>query len=205
MSLVHGTRIFSELWPEVLRRGGLHPAAAQYAHVPGLFPPEFLSQLALPIGAERHGTQVVSLVHARNGRSEFDRQSGGAVEAEYERLPRTQIYENFQEWGEWPGFVVLKLIEKAKCQVRCRLFLSRPGDLAFDEHIDLWYGLVIQLRGVKRWWLRTNKDEELAQVVTRPGDLLILPEGVFHRAVTPEFVSDSLHVQFAVITREPLH
>lgn len=199
-----------ELWREVLLHGGVNAEGpVQYRHVPGLLSPTMVSDLARVFESERPIEQVVSLVDGDNERSNFDPQVGSAVEEAYRKRPRTQVFENLHEHGGWPLVATTKLMDLTGCRVVCKAFLSHPGDATFNEHVDLWYGLILQLHGIKRLQLRTSKDDEPVTVENRPGDALLLPEGVYHAVETPDLGTPveenySLHVQFALVLRKPL-
>ncbi|HEU5121935.1 MAG TPA: cupin domain-containing protein, partial [Candidatus Saccharimonadales bacterium] len=207
---IRAARVGGVLWDAVSRHGGLMPPTVRFAHIQGALPRDFVSSLVLPVGDERVANQVVALAERGEDASDFDRRVGEDVERAYGEHPRTQIYENVHKQSAWAGLVVTQLMERAECQVDCSAFLSRPSDGKFGEHVDLWYNLILQLCGVKRWFVRASKDVEPQVLYTLPGDVLAMSEGVWHRAETPEFHEEfgendhSLHAQFAVILRDPL-
>lgn len=208
---VQAAQVGGALWDAAYRHGGLMPPTVRFAHVRGALPRSFVDSLTLPIGDEqRVADQVVALAERGEDASDFDRRVGEDVERAYSEHPRTQIYENIHKQSAWAGLVVAQLMEWAGCQVDCSAFLSRPSDGKFGEHVDLWYNLILQVRGVKQWFVRVDRDVEPQVLYTQPGDILAMPEGVWHRAETPEFHKDfgkndhSLHAQFAVILRDPL-
>ncbi len=195
------------VWREVVLAGASGSPQPQYRHLPGVLPKDIVT--TLPSLVTPDDDQVIALVHASGGESQFDWQSGTTVDAAYKSRPRTQVFEHIHERAAWPGLVALKLMELTGCRVVCRAFLSRPEDEKFDEHRDDWLGIIIPGHGVKRWWLRSSKDDAPNVVETRPGDLLLLPKGVYHHAATPSQPvrpeeDYSLHLQIAVLTHIPL-
>lgn len=200
-TLVNGFRL------QVLHPAALISTTPWHLHLPQLFPQELISQLALPSEDAPEAGQVVSLVQNVAGRSEFDRRTGSAIREGYKVLPRTQVHEDYHEAGGWAGLVTLKLMLWANCRVTARLFVSRPGDLAFHEHRDAWFNFIVHLGGCKLWWLRYDLDSPPQPVEMRPGDALLMSEDVHHRGETPilpDGDNRSVHVQFAVVTSKPL-
>jgi len=89
-------------------------------------------------------------------------------------------------------------------EVSFRAYLSPPGS-GFDLHFDARVATTLQIAGTKRWWFSTEPAvpfpvynsgrepsglrrykapplEKLRSVLLRPGDVLCLPAGVWHRA-----------------------
>ena len=103
-------------------------------------------------------------------------------------------------------------------KVSFRAYLSPPG-AGFDTHFDARVATTLQIAGTKRWWFSlrpvvpfpvlnsTRFPEDLARefrvptirgmrsVLLRPGDLLCLPAGVWHRA-RAETTSLALNMAF---------
>lgn len=97
-------------------------------------------------------------------------------------------------------------------------YCSFQGIQAFGTHFDLHDVLAIQAEGEKLWhvyaaradnpvhflppgdeaeqWLINNRGRLLFEVTMRPGDILYLPRGQFHDAVTG--AAASLHVTFGI-------
>ena len=102
--------------------------------------------------------------------------------------------------------------------VGANIYCSFGGVQAFDTHFDLHHVFAVQLEGEKTWRLYENRAETpvsypleeaqvrpwfaetrgklMAEVRMRPGDVLYLPRGWYHDALTTE--GASLHVTFSV-------
>lgn len=102
--------------------------------------------------------------------------------------------------------------------VGANIYCSFGGVQAFDTHFDLHHVFAVQLEGEKTWRLYENRAEApvsfpvedaesrrwftetrgklMTEVHMRPGDVLYLPRGWYHDAMTTE--GASLHVTFSV-------
>lgn len=102
--------------------------------------------------------------------------------------------------------------------VGANIYCSFGGVHAFDTHYDLHHVFAVQVEGRKTWRLYGNRAESpvdlpadsaeakrhfarsrgplMQEVVMSPGDVLYLPRGWFHDALTNE--GASLHVTFSV-------
>jgi hypothetical protein len=102
--------------------------------------------------------------------------------------------------------------------VGANVYCSFGGVQAFDTHFDLHHVFAVQLEGEKTWRLYENRAEApvsfpiddaesrrwfaqtrgklMTEVRMRPGDVLYLPRGWYHDAMTTE--GASLHVTFSV-------
>jgi lysine-specific demethylase/histidyl-hydroxylase NO66 len=102
--------------------------------------------------------------------------------------------------------------------VGANVYCSFGGVQAFDTHFDLHHAFAVQLEGEKTWRLYENRAEApvnypledaevrrwfaetrgklMTEVRMRPGDVLYLPRGQYHDAMTTE--GASLHVTFSV-------
>jgi ribosomal protein L16 Arg81 hydroxylase len=98
-----------------------------------------------------------------------------------------------------------------------RAYLSPPGS-GFDIHYDARVGTTLQLEGTKTWWYSNEPDSpfptensprtnlvaikralakvKLRRVTLRPGDLLCLPAGVWHKAKAGAGGSFALNLAF---------
>ncbi len=101
--------------------------------------------------------------------------------------------------------------------VGANVYCSFGGVQAFDTHFDLHHVFAVQLEGEKTWRLYENRAEApvsfpiddaesrrwfaqtrgklMTEVRMRPGDVLYLPRGWYHDAMTTE--GASLHVTFS--------
>lgn len=102
--------------------------------------------------------------------------------------------------------------------VGANIYCSFGGVQAFDTHFDLHHVFAVQVEGEKTWRLYENRAEApvsfpvddaetrrwfaetrgrlMTEVRMRPGDVLYLPRGWYHDAMTTE--GASLHVTFSV-------
>lgn len=102
-------------------------------------------------------------------------------------------------------------------RVDFRAYLS-PPDTGFDFHYDARIATSLQIDGSKTWWYSTEAEvayptenshrgdmaavrrsvsrHEIRQVALRPGDLLCLPAGVWHRAEAGSGGSLALNMAF---------
>ncbi len=102
--------------------------------------------------------------------------------------------------------------------VGANVYCSFGGVQAFDTHFDLHHVFAVQVEGEKTWRLYENRAEApvsfpvddaetrrwfaqtrgrlMTEVRMRPGDVLYLPRGWYHDAMTAE--GASLHVTFSV-------
>ncbi|WP_405824441.1 cupin domain-containing protein [Streptomyces sp. NBC_00838] len=174
-----------------------HRPGAELAHVKGAFDEKWIGSLPLPT-KDRAPSQTVALVDETTGsQREVDEV---AVEAAYAQRPRTQILESIHSRSDgWPSLVALHLARLLRHRVLCSLFESRAGDLTLGPHVDDWDGVILQIQGAKGWRLWPEPHSPSRDVVTRAGDVLLLPRGVKHEVTTPEH---SVHLLFAV-TSEP--
>ncbi|MFF5106790.1 JmjC domain-containing protein [Streptomyces sp. NPDC000134] len=169
------------------------------AHLPAALPEQWTTSLPLPSDPGARGPdQPVTLVDD----CEFQRESDETALAEaYAHRPRTRVLENVGTRCEgWQSLTALHLARVLERQVVCSLYESRPQDATMGWHWDDWDGVILQVRGAKFWRLRTEPDADPHTVVTRPGDVLLLPRGLPHDVMTPDH---SVHLAFAV-TQHPL-
>lgn len=102
--------------------------------------------------------------------------------------------------------------------VGANIYCSFGGVQAFDTHFDLHHVFAVQVEGEKTWRLYENRAEApvsfpaddadarrwfaetrgklMTEIRMRPGDVLYLPRGWYHDAITTE--GASLHVTFSV-------
>jgi len=102
--------------------------------------------------------------------------------------------------------------------VGANIYCSFGGVQAFNTHFDLHHVFAVQVEGEKTWRLYQNRADQpidfpadgpdarqwfartrgplMHEVLMRPGDVLYLPRGWYHDALTPS--GSSLHVTFSV-------
>jgi len=102
--------------------------------------------------------------------------------------------------------------------VGANIYCSFGGVQAFDTHFDLHHVFAVQLEGEKTWrlyesradapvdfpvddaearrWFAETRGKLMTEVRMQPGDVLYLPRGWYHDAMTTE--GASLHVTFSV-------
>lgn len=201
-------RFAGVLWAAIQAAGGTRPPAPRPRHFAGAYDPRWLASLPLPTGPGRPAGQPVALL---DDRDEFDRYtSQSTLDAAYADRPRTKVYEdiNRNRDGCWSALAARHLGRLAGCdlQVVCSVFESRHGDQSLGRHFDTWYGAVVQLAGAKAWH---TADAVLAAappgppILTRAGDILLLPKGQPHAVTTPRHPGHSLHLTFAIDRDRP--
>ncbi|MDW4917712.1 JmjC domain-containing protein [Streptomyces californicus] len=98
---------------------------------------------------------------------------------------------------------------EAQLKLKCALnvFVTPPSARGFNLHSDPHDVVVIQTHGTKQWeihptpWEKErDPDATVQQLTLHPGDLLYLPEGTPHMAMTEDGLSVHLTVQFNVPT-----
>ncbi len=116
------------------------------------------------------------------------------------------------------GAVAHMLAEELAARCFANVYCSFQGVQAFQTHFDLHDVFAVQMEGEKTWriyearadtptapvppgdegeqFLNATRGRVLAEVVMRPGDLLYLPRGQYHDALTG--AQASLHVTFGV-------
>lgn len=185
------TSITQYLWKFVLR--AMHHKNSSFHHCAGKIPIEIRRQLHLPIGDYRPDWQPVALVQGTNFCRVTDHV---AAQDMYQELKRTRVYEGVDlNSPDWYSFVCLQLAQLARCRVACSVYESSALDAGMVPHIDSWDGLIIQIKGAKRWTIGPGGQE----LVTNAGDLLFLPEGTSHSVSTPDY---SVHLVFALVRGE---
>jgi len=116
------------------------------------------------------------------------------------------------------GAVAAMLEREFAARVSANVYCSFQGVQAFQTHFDLHDVFAVQAEGEKTWrvyearadapvnpvppgdewekWLTDTRGKLLFEAVMRPGDILYLPRGQYHDALTGD--SASLHVTFGV-------
>jgi hypothetical protein len=195
------------LWGLVRTAGGPRPPSDQHWYFPDVFDPGWLARLRLPAAATRPAGQQVALTRELT----YDRfVSDAALERAYRTRPRTRVYENVHRTGGCPWLLrttqYLTLLSGSELEVICSLYESVPTDANLGRHRDMWYGVVVQVEGTKRWEIGhgvLDPAEPTWTVEVTAGDVLLVPEGLPHVVTTPAEPGHSRHLQFA-LCRVPL-
>ena len=197
---IYAAQLVGGLWAATYSANGPRPATLEYKHFPGLFDPAWLASLPLPIGEQLPDSQSIAL--GGEGLS-FERPASSEnLRQAYADQPRTRIYESIDaRSGGWPAVATRHLMKLADCRVTCTMYESSRDDETLGAHTDKWYGAVVQVLGAKAWRLGqdTENSQEDPTLITKAGDLLLLPTGLRHDVTTPEY---SVHLGFAMITDE---
>jgi ribosomal protein L16 Arg81 hydroxylase len=172
-----------------------HRKEKSFTYVERLFDPAWVEGLELP--------STEWLLPALAGEQGFWRTDDrAAVEQAYHNQPRTKVYENLDtKVSGWIEITALQLARLARCRVVASLFESSCKDAATVPHFDDWYVVAVQLRGAKVWTLSEGREGLRQEVITRPGDVLLMPSTVYHAVRTP---LHSVHLSFAVLDQEPI-
>ncbi|MFI0772574.1 hypothetical protein ACH4TQ_48120 [Streptomyces sp. NPDC021218] len=186
-------RLGTAVWPRL--------AASQPVHIQRAFDAAWIEGLSLPLGEEKAASQTVALIDGMD----FHRQSDkDAVAHAYQERQRTRVYESLNVRSDgWFSTVTLRLTAMRRHQVICTAYESHAGDRNLGAHDDEWLGVITQMRGAKRWLVWPGETGAPEEIVTRVGDVLILPQGVKHEVSTPDSPGYSVHLVFAM-TDEPV-
>ncbi|MEU7640933.1 cupin domain-containing protein [Streptomyces sp. NPDC039016] len=100
-------------------------------------------------------------------------------------------------WSHQAAIVVGRAAARFRTRARTPLTaeVSQAGDASLGRHDEDWDGIIVQLEGAKRWRVWADPEDGPTEIVTRVGDMLVLPRGVPHDVDTP---GRSLHLAFAV-------
>ncbi|MEU4896226.1 hypothetical protein AB0B12_26320 [Streptomyces sp. NPDC044780] len=176
-------------------------AASQPVHLEQVFDAAWIESVPLPLAEQKAAGQTVALVDGMDFHRKVDQD---AVARAYRKRRRTRVYESLDVRSDgWFSVVTHRLtVLMGRCVV-CTAYESHAGDRNLGAHDDEWLGVITQMRGAKRWlvWPETTGAPE--EIVTRAGDVLILPQGVKHEVNTPISPGYSVHLVFA-ITDDPV-
>ncbi|UJV42756.1 cupin domain-containing protein [Streptomyces sp. AMCC400023] len=193
------SQFLARLWSAVLPTYMRAEEQQRVAHFVSAFDPAYLERLPLPLKGERSETQTVALVDD----AEFHREvSNDAIDAAYQERRRTRVYEGMDARSDgWYSVTALQLARLARCRVACSMYESNSGDRNIGAHVDQWLGAIVQMRGAKSWTLWPSADGEPQEIITRAGDVLLIPRDVKHEVSTPDY---SVHLVFAFMTGQPI-
>ncbi|MFE2938483.1 hypothetical protein ACFXKG_05315 [Streptomyces sp. NPDC059255] len=188
------TKILSPLWSATLptyRAGG-----DQARHLPHLFETEWTTGLPLPLGEQRTPGQSVALADGTTFHRETDQ---NRLSAAYKQQPRTRVYESIDARSDgWYSLVATQMARLTRRRIICTMYESNATDYNLGAHYDVWFGVIMQMRGTKAWKISAPQGSQ--EIVTKAGDILLLPPNVEHDVTTPEY---SVHLVFA-ITGNPM-
>lgn len=103
--------------------------------------------------------------------------SAGEVTAWWE-AERTLVVQNLQMAPGVFNIVCAEIALETGMKVACGCYISRSGFKSFEYHTDGWDSVLVQLVGMKRLTFRSRASD----VVMRPGDVVLMSAGVWHRA-----------------------
>ncbi|WP_413809679.1 hypothetical protein [Streptomyces sp. OE57] len=186
-------RLGAVMWPRLM--------ASQPVHVQQVFDTAWIESVPLPLAEQKAAGQTVALVDGMDFHRKVDQD---AIDRAYRERQRTRVYESLDVRSDgWFSVVTHRLTALIGRCVVCTAYESHAGDRNLGAHDDEWLGVITQMWGAKRWlvWPETTGAPE--EIVTRAGDVLILPQGVKHEVNTPGSPGYSVHLVFA-ITDEPV-
>ncbi|MER6633692.1 hypothetical protein ABT301_36700 [Streptomyces sp. NPDC000987] len=168
----------------------------------GAFDAAWIESIPVPVAGRKAPGQTVALIDG----VDFERGTDpDAVAAAYQERPRTRVYESLHLRSDgWPSLVSPHLARMLGRYVICTAYESQAGDRHLGAHDDQWLGVVVQMRGAKRWLVWPAGPDSPEEIVMRAGDVLLLPQGMTHEVATPDAPGHSLHLLFAV-TDQPVH
>ncbi|MEU5978413.1 cupin domain-containing protein [Streptomyces sp. NPDC047315] len=174
-------------------------------HIPNRFAPSHLDRLSLPVGADRPPHQPVAFIDS-NAPQGFHREiTPDAIETADQNRGHTRVYESVDVRSDgWHSQVSTHLARILRRRIAVAVYESQTGDQSLGKHRDAWDGIILQLRGAKRWTLWPELQGTPKELSTHTGDILIIPQGMQHDVTTPPHPGHSLHITFAV-TPTPLN
>jgi hypothetical protein len=186
--------VTAALWEVIGQAGGPRVNSGTHTLARRVFDPEWLAALALPSRENIPEHQLVTLADGT-----FTRYPDTAsMLADYERVPRTWIFERAQRVIPWLDLTTdyLGRLSASPLEVLAAVFDSRTGEKAPMLHCDEWHSVIVQFDGAKQWTIGAGPAQQ--QLTTEPGDVLLLPEGLAHAASTPDDPGYSRHVTLGV-------
>ncbi|MGW0885896.1 JmjC domain-containing protein [Streptomyces sp. NPDC002671] len=174
---------------------GIRLTPHRLRHVSGAFDPAWIERLPLPVADTHPPSQTVALADG----TAFTRVSAEDVAQERLDQPRTQVYESVNVRSDgWFSIATLHLVGMLRRDVICTAYESHTGDHTLGAHDDAWLGVIVQMRGAKRWRIWPTAQGDPDEIVLRSGDVLILPQGMKHQVSTPDDPGYSIHMVFAI-------
>jgi ribosomal protein L16 Arg81 hydroxylase len=190
------------------------------SNVSALIPHEEIEQLLN--NPERYKRELL-VVHEGIGLDVSSFRSREELES-FSRISQASlVFPELHHQNTWLSEVCRSIEEKANLGVFTATFYTPPEQQTLSVHWDASAGVALQLMGRKRWWLWRPVISELEEinslreltleeqashffisVVLVPGDILFIPRGWPHCAVT-DGKEASLHVTFGAIHRDIQH
>lgn len=192
---IRSVLISAAIWRRITRAGGLQPDQPTHTHFPNVFTTEQLRALNLPTRERFPEGQRVTLA----GRGFHRYRDHAATLTAYHADPRTWIFEQADRHIAWLAAVTryLTTLSHSPCNVIAAVYDSVTTDRPSAYHWDAWYSAIVQFDGAKQWSI----GPDAKQVTTRPGDVLLIPEGLAHAVTTPTDPGHSRHLVFDIHTK----
>jgi hypothetical protein len=194
-------RLTGLLWQAVCFSGGIRTEAP--GHFRGAFDRAWLAALPLPSADMLPPRQPAALIDSAH--HEFERHiETVTLRAAYEHRPRTRVYEDIGYGDDgWAGLASRHLtrLSGSARRVVCSVYESGHGDETLEAHRDAWFGLIVQVAGVKDWQIGEGLLEAGRPVIPvrmTAGDVLLLPKNLPHLVTTPADPGRSAHLVFAI-------
>jgi hypothetical protein len=95
----------------------------------------------------------------------------------------------------------LQIEEALGQELSMNVYHSGPSAVALNRHYDSYDVFVLQLEGSKEWMLQEDGEREKIRSITTwsnatmaSGDVMYIPQGIFHAATTAQKFDRSTHV-----------
>lgn len=124
------------------------------------------------------------------------------------------VLEKVDQQSELLGIMCDQLSGELECRTGFNLYLSYPQEAAFRLHYDTHDLFVLHLQGEKVWELygettpyptekgrhinEAQPDKCLERFVLKPGDVLYIPKGHWHKALAQPHKDPSLHLTLGI-------
>jgi hypothetical protein len=100
----------------------------------------------------------------------------------------------------------LQIEEALGQEVSMNVYHSGPSAVALNRHYDSYDVFVLQLEGSKEWMLQEDGEREKIRSITTwsnatmaSGDVMYIPQGIFHAATTAQKFDRSTHVTIGLV------